>query len=527
MMEDKERHLINEFGKKLPNLGKIGKIGIKISDEFAKTRQGQILLWTICNLTCRLKGLINEAIIIIPKNIEYSQPNYIPYNNSNSNKLQEVLLENIDKTKREIKVIFEKGDFNDNLDAILLIGSDCSTKAQCSFIKKVTAVKWFALIGDKEKFKEISIENDKNPFGALTAGCLGVGELFKYLGKMEDDSGTYLTNFCLSSYDFSCYNNKTNYDKEFLEKNNPNFPNIINLNELVLVGSGAVGHAFVQSIYVIEKIRGKITIIDREIDDFGKSEKIESTNLARYIIANNEDLEKSKKAELLAKRLDSKEGIHTEYSDESFQEWSNAHTEKTQHIISCVDNNKVRHKIQEKLPKNLHGGSNQDLRVQVSRYNLLKNIQCLKCYNSNSEISDKVLLEKLAKMESSERRKQCEILGLEYEKITEMISNPKCGTLEMNSLKKFVSLWQEKDFSVNFVSTLSGILLASEIIKIDVDEFQPILDCSPYSDLFFSFWEGKSNLSITQSNPECWCNFGKTTPRMIYKKTWEDNYNIN
>ena len=526
MIKDEERHLIKEFGKKLPNHGKNGKIGIKISESFAKTRQGQILLWTICNLTCRLKGLINEVIIIIPKNIGYSHPNYIPYNDSNSNKLQEILLENIDKSKRDISVIFRDDDFSDNLDAILLIGSDCSTKAQCCFIKKVTAVKWFAFVGDKENFKEIPIKNDKNPFGALTAGCLGIGELFKYLGGMDDNSGAYLTNFCLSSYDFSHHNNKINYDKEFLEKNNPNFPHTINLDELVLVGSGAVGHAFGQSIYSIEKIQGKLTIIDRKIDDFNNSENIESTNLARYIIANNKDIEKSK-AELLAKRLSTKKGIQANYSDESFQEWSNTHNEKIPHIISCVDNNKVRHSIQDKLPRTLHGGSNQDLRVQVSTYNLLKNIQCLKCYNPNSEISDKVLLEKLSKMEESERIKQCKILKLDYKKITEMISDPKCGTLEMGTLKKFVSLWQEKDFSVNFVSTLSGVLLASEIIKMSVDKFQPILNCNPYSDLFFSFWEGKSNLSITQSRAECWCNFGKTTPRMIYKKIWDDNYNVN
>lgn len=522
-MADKERHLIKEFGEKLPNHGKKGKIGIKISETFAKTKQGQILLWTTCNLTCRLKDIISELTIILPKNIEYSHHNYIPYNDSKSKKLQEIISENLIKTTRDIDIIFKDNDFNDELDAILLIGPDCSTKAKCGFIKKVMVINWLAFIGDEKNFKEFPITNDKNPFGSLVAGCLGVGEIFKFLSGMKSDAGEYLTNFCLSSYDFSCYNNKTIYDKKFLERNNPKFPNKIDLKELVIVGCGAVGHAFSQSIYAIENIRGTLTIIDRKYDEYGKLELIESTNLARYILANNNDLKRCK-ASLLAERLGTKKEFHIDYSDESFQDWSNSHNEKIQHIVSCVDNNKVRHDIQEKLPRKLHGGSTQDLRVQISTYDLTKNIQCLKCYNPiNSEINDDKILEKLSKMGVSERTKQCEILELDYEKISKMVSDPKCGELDMNALKKFVSLWSDDDFSVNFVSTLSGVLLASEIIKTTVKEFEPKLNCKPYSDLFFSFWHGKNNLSVTQSNPKCWCNFGKITPRMIYKKTNREN----
>ena len=121
---------------------------------------------------------------------------------------------------------------------------------------------------------------------------------------MKEETGSYLTNYCLSSYDFLEYN-ETNYDSIFLENNNPKFPDRIELKKLVIVGSGAVGHSFSQSIYAIEKISGEITVIDREVDDYGKSEKIESTNLARYILANNDDLRKSK-ASLLAERLDTK-----------------------------------------------------------------------------------------------------------------------------------------------------------------------------------------------------------------------------
>ncbi len=516
-----ERHLIQNFDDKITIPINPGKIGIKISYSFASTRNGQILLWTLCNLTCRLKGLVNEITIILPKNIEYIYPNYISYNESKSKKLKEVFLENINKTKRDINIIFREDDFSDELDVIILVGSDCSTKAKCNFIKKVMAVKWLSFIGDKENFKEILINNDQNPFGSLVAGCLGVGEIFKYLLRMKGETGSYLTNYCLSSYDFLEYH-KTNYDSIFLENNNPRFPDHIELEELVIVGSGAVGHSFSQSIYSIEKISGEITVIDREVDDYGKSEKIESTNLARYILANNNDLGKSK-ASLLAERLDTKKGFCIDFSNESFQEWANNHDEKICHIISCVDNNKVRHDIQEKLPKNIHGGSNQDLRSQISTYDLSKNIQCLKCYNLKKlKFSDDDKLKKLTEMKPSERMNQCKILKLNYEKIIAMISNPSCDKLDTDILKRFEGLWLKSDFSVNFVSTLSGVLLASEIIKINVDGFKPKLNCKPYSDLYFSFWHGTSHLSITQSEPKCWCNFGKITPRMIHKKNWTD-----
>ena len=84
MTNNMERHLIQNFDNKLTIPENLGKIGIKISYSFASTRNGQILLWTLCNLTCRLKGLVNEITIILPKNIEYVYPNYISYNESNS-----------------------------------------------------------------------------------------------------------------------------------------------------------------------------------------------------------------------------------------------------------------------------------------------------------------------------------------------------------------------------------------------------------------------------------------------------------
>lgn len=80
MIADEERHSLRELDKKFLNYEKLGKVGIKISDSFAKTRQGQILLWTASNLVCRLSGLIEEITIVVPKDIEYVHPNYIPYN---------------------------------------------------------------------------------------------------------------------------------------------------------------------------------------------------------------------------------------------------------------------------------------------------------------------------------------------------------------------------------------------------------------------------------------------------------------
>ena len=521
MIADEERHSLGELDKKFLNRKKVGRVGIKISDSFAKTRQGQILLWAASNLVCRLSGHIKEITIVVPKDIEYAHPNYIPYNDSDSKILQEVLSENVSKARRGMDVIFKDDDFDDGLDAIILIGSDCSTNAACSFIKKIMAVRWLAFVGDEEDFKEIPMTDDTNPFGALVAGCLGTGEIFKYLGNMADDAGSYLTDFCFSSYDFLCHDIKTGYKKEFLEKSNPRIPDNIYLEELVVAGCGAVGHAFGQSIYSLERVQAALTVIDRDVNDHGDSENIESTNLARYILANNNDLDKPK-AKTLSERLGTKKGLDVDYSDQDFHEWSGTHDKKIQHIVSCVDNNRARHAIQEQLAKNLHGGSSDGLRSQISMYDMSANIQCLKCSNPISEISDEKLLEKLSKMSDSERLEQCKILELDHEKITAMISDPKCGTLDMGALKKFPGLWQGKEFSVNFVTALSGILLASEIIKINVDGFQPILNGKPYSDIFFSFWNGKSTLSISKSEPKCWCNFGKPTPRAIYAKKWNN-----
>ena len=73
-----ERHLRGEPARRLPLLGQSPKrIGIKISGRFAASRSGQALLWALCNLACRLKGVVSDVEVCVPAGAAVAAPDMI------------------------------------------------------------------------------------------------------------------------------------------------------------------------------------------------------------------------------------------------------------------------------------------------------------------------------------------------------------------------------------------------------------------------------------------------------------------
>src|SRR6266568_3838798 len=76
---DLERHLLPIKEKGLPgSTGGYGRVGIEISEEFAKKREGQILLWMIVNLCSRMRGVVGQIEINIPSGVKPFDPSIVP-----------------------------------------------------------------------------------------------------------------------------------------------------------------------------------------------------------------------------------------------------------------------------------------------------------------------------------------------------------------------------------------------------------------------------------------------------------------
>ena len=511
-----ERHLIRDDSNKnkLCDQGIMEKkIGIKISKDFAEYRNGQLLLWMTCNLICRLKGIISKIEICVPDNIKISKPAYMPFEFSSTD-LQSNLLQALEKCS-DCKIVSSHTDFESKeLDAIILIGSTTTTTTNSKFQKNVTCFDWLACIGNTTTLASVPNSNSNNPFGAFTTACIIVGDVFKFLNDIKPKHGALISELCFSTYDLKKYDLK-----KIKEAPNPNITFPINFQKLHICGSGAVAHSFCQAILALGPCTGKLFFIDRKQDSNNKDEKLEPTNLARYILATKKDIAKPK-AELLA-RIMFNLGFKTDFTDASFETFANTIQGSIHHAISCVDNNDARHAIQEQLPKIIHGGSVNGLTSQISVFDLQSCCQCLKCYNDkDSKISDKDVLEKIKKLDLKKLKQLSNENNLDYETLCEYIENPECGVIGSNVLQKFANMSIKSDFSVNFATTLSGIFLAAEIIKNKNSKPMQTLNCNYKTDAYYNFWYNECLLERTESKCSCWCNHGNKTPRDIYRNSW-------
>ena len=508
--------MIDLEGKFLDHVPKKSILGIKVSKEAAACREGQLLLWMTCNLACRLKNMVDEVEVCVPPGIRISAPRYMPFGASGSN-LKTGLSDAMNLCARECNVVFVKDDLRPCLDAAILVGPNTMTRATAGMIKNVACDGWLAYVGGSKDLFSVPHSDSNNPFGAFAAACIAVGEVFKFTAGLKPDSGAMIDKLCFSTYEPACHSEIWN------NLENPPLDNSIDIGQLHVCGAGAVAHAFCQTLFPIGGLKGRLIFIDRSKSPACADETIDSTNLARYVMAANCD-EGKFKAELLAERM-SATGIQVDFSDEGLEEYVNQNTGSFSNIVSCVDNNHARHAIQDQIPKIVHGGSTEGLRTQVSIYDLgSKYCQCMKCYNPvDNVISDDAVQEKLKKVPEAQRKAIANNKNIDPEKLERYLQNPECGTLGGESIQKFADLDNTKEFSVNFVSTLTGVLLAAEIVKSKYDSLRSTLCGKQNTDLYYRFWTNTSDLGISKSEPHCWCNKGVPTPRDTHEYIHEND----
>lgn len=521
--DSRERHTLPPFREKLPgNPITSGRIGVKISENCASTREGQLLLWMICNLTVRLKGVMKQIELVIPHNIHLSKPNFIPFVNVNDDYyLHDIITECAKICSRECKVITSsRSDFEQENDAIILLGHDTETDVTSKFVVRAVSDEWLAYVGKQNWHPRILSTNSINPFGAFSAACISVGDIFKFIGGITEKHGTYASKLCFSSYDFSV---KEIDGEEYTVASNPSFPQHVEIGKLYVVGAGAVAHSVCHSLYSTPGITGELIIIDRNSNENGELEVIDDTNLNRYIMASNMDKNKQK-GNLLASIMNHKKpSISAIGFDESFEDYVNKNADSYGHILSCVDTNLTRHAIQDQLPKFIHGGSTYEMGIQTSFYDLIRNTQCLKCHNpiSLESETDEDVIKRLKSLGSEDIRQESIKAGIDTKQLLQYLEDPKCGTLGNESIQKFAKIKTQTQASVSFVSAMSGFMLAAELIKSKLTSgFQTILNCNPYTDFVFNFWNNSGYTRITKPNENCLCNLGNPSPRMVHASCW-------
>lgn len=312
------------------------KIGIVFDNMAARSHEGRATLDLIVRLTARLYPDL-QIFDISNENNEYQK------------KLEEcaVLINpaiNLSKSEpTSINIIVGNTEYVNSANGNFYIGSD-------GWIAKLSTT------------KPMGCGDSQNPFGAGASACFGAANAFRMVFKDQLIKGDCDKDFSLSIFDFV----KSN---DIVQNNGPNIDNIF-MDETHIVGIGAIGNAVIWALANIPNLTGELVIIDHQ--------EIELSNLQRYSLANQHDINKLKVT--LAKEFMRESKLKINVYPMS---WERYMQERKNWLINrvavCVDSAKDRIIVQGSLPKKIFNSWTQPASLGVSRHLDFINDACLTC----------------------------------------------------------------------------------------------------------------------------------------------------
>lgn len=391
---------------------------------------------------------------------------------------------------------------------------------------------WTAKVSES---KYQSFGKSNNPFGAGIAGCIVASNIFRYvfynqLG-IKGDSEVNLS--ILSSM------LRPNNQMKSLPDNLTN----IKLNNVDLVGIGAIGNATVWALSKLDKLSGNINLID--------SEPIEESNLQRYILFGEKDVNKTKVE--LAKNQLKKTGLTINPYKETWGEYINIrHAGKcnTRLVAVSVDSKIDRVYVQSSLPKKIINAYTDEDRFGITRHFDFNKEVCLSCiyvpfnveksklqkmiegiglnFNDQNHINFTFHYMKETNLIDDKFLnifcKENNLLIDEYERyrgrtLGELYTDIVCGVkaIEFNKANRQA---ENMDVPLSFQSCMAGIILAAEIIIESISKE----DESVFTSTSFEVLKPISNQNpnhvnrLKNENGNCMC--GDIDYQTIYKEKW-------
>lgn len=473
-----ERHLLGPAGARLRLLGRRrSRVAVKIGGAFARSREGQKMLWATCNLLCRLRGVVGEIEVCAPGGTAVAEPGMLGRGRW-SGSLLDSLRGALDARARDCAVSTVKDDLGGGADIAVLLGPGTRTEPGPPVEIHAACNGWLADCWYGADAPQAPRGGDGgNPFGAMGAACIAAGEAFKHAGGLEHGGGWPRRSMWFSMYDLRLH------DGRGAAPANPALPGRVDIGSLAVFGCGAVGHAFCQCIGMIPGVRADLLLVDRSLDAGRGDEMIDDTNLARYVMCTNRDVGRAK-AGALAAAMRGRSGVAVSHTDGGIGGLGGRGEGRLESAVSCVDNNPARHEIQDLRPRRTYGGSVFEMQSQVSVYDAGRGTQCLKCDNPIGGTGGAAAAVGPHAAPGGAR------------------PGGGCGDLRRASRRRVPRL-AGADFSVNFATALSGAVSAAEIAKRACSSLAPALDCSPNTDMFYSFWNGTPRLTTTRPRAEC------------------------
>ena len=362
-----------------------------------------------------------------------------------------------------------------------------------------------------------------NALSSMYAGSLAVGEVFKDL-LPEIPSKKINT----LEYDLITHGTA---QQPVLQ---PKIPEIIHVDDLLLVGCGAIGQAFCHALHMTLKISGRMTFVDND--------NLKKSNEQRYFGAFEENRGKNKAAIMAEFLKIGNPALFTTAVSMKYEDYANSTspTPAREEVVSVVDNVLTRLNVQAGMPKILWNGwtdvDTGTLRYGIGRHSIVGEYECLGCSyypdgGSPSQMELNTALTGFTENKIRQKLQQNMICTLQDIQSVSSKSGIPIQQLQANVGKPFRNLLHgdcgvfalrqlghDVVAPVPHVPVLCGILLATQVILERLEHTSNAVPIDSSAD-FYALGIPSRNCIITkQKNPKCFCN--DPIYQDVYKEKW-------
>ena len=478
------RRHAGDLGGRLRDPGAGAKVTIAVSENVAHFPSTQHLVWMLVNLLARQPNEVREIVLSVPAKTRLATDVSPLVDRSDT------LVDAFAAAARRINPTV----FDPCVDAIaeVFVRVGPGEMDSAEFTIAASADRWSGYVGSTP----VGLTDSPNPVGAYVGASLVVGELFKDLRNVQPDETEFPKSLWLNAFTLELSETKTD---------SPDLWEETLLPTTTLAGVGAVGSAFLQTVYAFPGCIGSLSIID------GDEQGVTASNLNRYVLFDVRHVRELHMKASTAAMYFKDHAVNVSPYDES---WQTAYERRAipveEFVISAVDRNKARHAIQDSMPRLILGASTNELKLQVNLYDVYDPASvCLRCRNrvEVERLPDDVIVARLAELSVEELVEVAARMGVTLESLKLYIENPKvyCGKISGSSLEKFAQSTDEGEWSVGFVSFLAGVLLCAEYLK-QIHSVGPRMTTSK-NQYVFQFWRPASVRAnrLTSQPPEATC----------------------
>ncbi|MDO8999837.1 MAG: E2 ligase fold family C protein [Bacteroidota bacterium] len=272
---------------------------------------------------------------------------------------------NLDSSNKDVIVELKKlaASINSKIEFVTEQPSVVLVIGNCAIERSITngPVYFIGSNGWVTKFSSenpVRVGNTNNPLAAGVAACIGASNIFRYVFSDFLSSPEFDEDFSLSLITLDTVDNVPDAKNK-----------TVDIGHAHLVGFGAIGNGFLWALKNSPFLKGTLTLVEPE--------KLDLSNLQRYILAEERHIEKPKIE--LAKESMQGSKVDLRPFAEDWAGYLNKKGWNNQTVIVAIDNAQDRINIQASLPESIINSYTENNVIGISRHFDFINETCLAC----------------------------------------------------------------------------------------------------------------------------------------------------